>query len=132
MTWELVDHTADAAVRVRGRDLAEIMTGLAEATASLLADIARVRPAQAVPVRLAAPDREALAVALANEIIFQHDVAGLVLPRLEIERLDDTTLLGALRGDRAPARGGLKAATWHQLALRETAGGLELFLVFDV
>src|SRR5262249_4717787 len=99
MTWELAEHTADVAVRVRGRDLAEVLRGPAEATASLLADLAAVQPVHAVPLALAAPDREALAVALANEIIFQHDTTGLVLPRLDVDRLDDTALAGTLRGD---------------------------------
>jgi len=134
--YEWVEHTADIAVRVRGLDLPSLLANLAFATADQLASADRVASSVAVPISLSAPDREALAVALANEIIYRREAEGLLLPWLDVDAATDTTLTGTLRGEpAAPAhelRAGLKAATYHELSLRDTVGGLELFLVFDV
>jgi SHS2 domain-containing protein len=133
--YELVEHTADLAVRVRGRDLPELLSHLAFAVVDQLAPADRVVPTHAVRVELVAPDRELLAVALANEIIYRWDAEGLVLPWLEVERVSDTALAGTLRGEPVGThepRAGLKAATYHELAITAGTDGLELFLVFDV
>jgi protein archease len=135
--YELVDHTADLAVRVRGRDLGELCRNLAYTVCDLLADAASVDDVVAVPLALDAPDREALVVTLANEVIYRRDAEGLLLPRLELSEISATSLRGTVRGEAADPerhalRAGLKAATWHELQIREIAGGLELFLVFDV
>ena len=125
--YELVPHTADLALRVRGRDLA-----------GLLADAASVGASVEVPVDLSTPDREALVVALANELIYRRDAEGLLLPGLTVLEAEGGRLRGVLCGEAAdPARhalrAGLKAATWHQLAVRDRPGGeLEAFVVFDV
>ena len=134
--YELVEHTADLALRVRGSDLPSLLSNLAFATADQLAEAARVGRVVAVPVSLEAPDREALCVALANEIIYRRDAEGLVLAWLHVDAASDTRLIGTLRGELAAShhelRAGLKAATYHELSLRDTPTGLELFLVFDV
>ena len=134
--YELVEHTADIALRVRGIDLPSLLANLAFAAADQLADAERVGRAVAIPISLSAPDREALCVTLANEIIYRRDAEGLVLPWLDVDAATDTTLTATLRGEAAATehdlRAGLKAATYHELSLRDTATGLELFLVFDV
>jgi SHS2 domain-containing protein len=134
--FDLVEHTADIALRVRGRDFPALLANLAYAVGDQLAAAARVGRLLEVPVSLAAPDREALCVALANEIIYRREADGLLLPWLEVDGATETTLSGTLRGERAgethDLRSGLKAATYHELSLRDTPSGLELFLVFDV
>jgi SHS2 domain-containing protein len=137
VSYELVDHTADLAVRVRGRDLAHLAAELARATIDQLASVAEVGRTTTVPVTIEAPDREALLVALANELIYRRDAEGLLLPWLELHALDETRLVGELSGEpaaeRHAPRAGLKAATYHELAVIDSADGfLELFLVFDV
>jgi SHS2 domain-containing protein len=136
MKYELVEHTADIAVRVRGRDLGELAQNLAWTVCDLLADAARVGTGVEEPVELRAPDREALLVALANELIYRRDARNILLPALQVEAITTQSLRGHLRGEpaeeRHDLRAGLKAATWHELAVTETDGGLELFMVFDV
>ena len=136
--YRLAPHTADLAVEVAGADLAALLANLAWAVADQYADAAAVAPRVAVPLALAAPDREALVVALANELIYRRDAEGLVLPHLEVAAADGGRLEATARGEPAdPARHalrpGLKAATWHGLSVRDTpGGGLEAFVVFDV
>lgn len=143
--YELVEHTADLAIRVRGRDLGELCANLAWAVGDLLADAGAVATAgpgaAAVPLALDAADREALLVTLANELIYRYEADGLLLPALEVLDVDGATggrLRATARGEAAdPARhalrAGLKAATWHQLSVTDRPdGSLEAFLVFDV
>jgi SHS2 domain-containing protein len=136
MRYELVEHTADVAVRVRGRDLAELAQNLAWTVCDLLADASRVGSATQEAIELSAADRESLLVKLANEIIYLRDARGLLLPTLQLDETSPTRLRGRLAGEpadeRHDLRAGLKAATWHELSVTDTADGLELFMVFDV
>src|SRR5262249_53006494 len=117
-------------------DLADLLANLAWAVCDQLCDAATVASRVDVALHLEAPDREALAVTLANEIIYRRDAEGLLLPALAVERVTDTELVAVARGEPADTRhdlrAGLKAATWHELSVRDSGDGLELFMVFDV
>ncbi len=136
MIYEIVEHTADIAIRVRAPSLGVLAARLAYATADLLCAADSVGRVEAVPVVLEAADRETLLVALANEIIYLREAEGLLVPWLTVDSLEETRLSGTLVGEAAEARhqprAGLKAATYHELSIKESDGGLELFLVFDV
>ena len=78
-------------------------------------------------------DREALLVAWLNELLYLHESEGLGFDRLEIQDLDQTSLRAKVTG--APTQQWLKdikAVTYHNLAIHETASGLEVTLVLDV
>ena len=135
--YQLVEHTADVAIRVRGRDLGELYANFAYAVCDLLGKADAVAPHDAIALHLEAPDREAMLVVLGNELIYRRDAEDVLLPVLEVERAGDTELVAVARGERAdPARhelrAGLKATTWHELAVTATEDGLEAFVVFDV
>jgi len=135
--YELLEHTADVAVRVRGADFGELYAGIVWAVVDLMADAAAVVPARAHPLELVAAGPEELVVALANEVLFCFETERFLLPELEVGAATATSVRGTLRGEPLdPARHGwkteLKSATYHGLALRQTDGGLELDLVLDV
>jgi len=137
MRYELLEHTADVAVRVRGADLGELYAGIVWAVVDLMADAARVVPSTARPLDLAAAGPEELVVALANEVLFLFESERLLLPQLEVAAATATALRGTLRGEPLDtARHGwkteLKSATYHDLALRKNEGALEVDLVLDV
>jgi len=135
--YELLEHTADVAVRVRGADFGELYGGIVWAVVDLMADASAVLAAVSRPLELAAASTEELVVALANEALFYFETDRLLLPQLVVASASATSLRGTLAGEPLdPGRHGwkteLKSATYHDLVLRRDAGGLVIDLVLDV
>lgn len=130
----IVEHTADWALRVRGGDLAELFRHAAEGLAHLLvADVAAVPLDQARDVKLDAYDTEDLLVDWLGELVYWAERDEMVFPVAELRQVTATRLAGTVRGGRvAEMQKHIKAVTYHDLAIREVAGGVEVTVVFDV
>ena len=132
-SFEEIEHTADWAYRVRGKDLAELFIqaamGLYDLVGMQLAPGERITRS----LQLKGVDRESLLVAWLNELLYFHENEGLGFDRLEIQHLDQTSIQAKVTG--APTQQWLKdikAVTYHNLAIRESKSGLEVTLVLDV
>jgi SHS2 domain-containing protein len=131
---QIVEHTADWALRVTGADLVELFSRAAVGMARLLAgDLSAVPLDCERSVTLEAPDAESLLVEWLGELAYWAEREGLVFPDVRLERVRATELTGTVRGGRAPElQKHIKAVTYHDLAVRETDRGLEVTIVFDV
>jgi SHS2 domain-containing protein len=135
MSFELCDHTADVAVEATGETLGGTFASVADGLTS--AQCASV-PAggERFPVTAHAESKEALLFEYLSEIIYQRDVRG-VLPAAhdaDIHWNGEWVLAGSSRGvglDRVDARE-IKAVTYSEMALEETADGWRAYVVFDV
>lgn len=130
----VVEHTADWALRLRGRDLTELFRRAAEGMAQLLVDdLADVPLDQAREVALEAYDAESLLVDWLGELAYWAERDGLVFPVVELRGVTPTRLTGMVRGGRPPTiQKHIKAVTYHDLAIRQKDDGLEVTVVFDV
>lgn len=130
----IVEHTADWALRVRGGDLVELFRHAAEGLAHLLvADVAAVPLDQARDVKLDAYDTEDLLVDWLGELVYWAERDEMVFPVAELRQVTATRLEGTVRGGRvAEMQKHIKAVTYHDLAIRPVAGGVEVTVVFDV
>lgn len=128
-----VEHTADRALHVWGRELADLFVGAARGMYSLMADVEGLVATDWREVRLEALDRETLLVDWLNELLFFTEMEGLLFVGYRIESLDETTLrvrAGSLPGEVTKAA--IKAATFHNLELRRNEDGWSTDLTFDV
>ena len=130
---EELDHTADWALRVRGRDMSDLC--LVAASAMLAACGARPADGPAVDrrVQLSAADREGLLVAWLEEILFTLETRLRVPIQIEAHVSEGLELSSRWR--EAPLGGiekPIKAVTYNNLEVREADGGLEATIVFDV
>jgi SHS2 domain-containing protein len=153
--WELVDHTADVMVRAYGSSREEVFEQAALATVSLIFDASTARPAERFPVEVSAPDEELLLAAWLNELLFLIEARRQVFARFEVESIEEegmptepgegvappgerqvrlrATAVGeAFDGRRHVVRSVVKAATLHDLSLREVPGGWEGHVLLDV
>lgn len=130
----IVEHTADWALLVRGRDLAELFRHAAVGLARLLAgDLAAVPKDMQREIQLEAYDAEGLLVEWLGELAYWAEREGLVFPLIEHLEVAPDRLTGRVRGGCAlELQKHIKAVTYHDLAIREQDGKLEVTIVFDV
>jgi len=135
--YEILEHTADLRIEVRGKDVAELLARCAGALADLLYDPAPVRAAIRRRVRLDEGNLEGLLVRWLNELIYLREVKEFLWKRIEVETDGPSSLQAVLAGERFdPARHsprtGLKAATYYQLGIERGAEGWIARILFDV
>jgi riboflavin kinase/FMN adenylyltransferase len=131
--YEELEHTADWAIRVHGRDLAELFAHAGQAMFAMMgADLNR--PTQSShDLRLSDLDAEALLVRWLNALLYLQERHGELLTRFDMRRVTPTELEATAYGAPGkPTRAKIKAATFHDLRIMETDKGLEATLVFDV
>jgi SHS2 domain-containing protein len=131
---QVVEHTADWALRIRGADLTELFSRAAVGMARLLAgDLSAVPLDHTRTVTLESLDAESLLVDWLGELAYWAERDGLVFPEIRLRHVEATEMTGTVRGGRAPElQKHIKAVTYHDLAICETAQGLEVTVVFDV
>ena len=132
--FEIVEHTADWAIRAIGGDLAELFRQAALGMSSLLvADLAAVPTDVERPVELAADDAESLLVAWLGELAYWAESEQLVFRRFDLPVVMPTQLQATVYGGRAAElQKHIKAVTYHNLAIEETAEGLAATVILDV
>jgi len=160
MNFELREHTADVAVEATASDLSALFGAVADGLAAASCDDIPAAPTSAASggdsrteasgrtfeVSVSAENREALLFDYLDELIYERDVRS-VLPvdnRVEIERPDgdaDTgdgesawELTATYRGvplSEIDARE-VKAVTYSEMRVEQTAAGWVAYVVFDV
>lgn len=132
--FEIVDHTADWALRVTAPDLRSLFLYAAQGMSSLL-----TREPELVPdevqrtIALEAHDAESLLVEWLGELAYLAEMEGLVMRDFDIETLSPMALRATVRGGRAAELDKhIKAVTYHNLAIEQTPTGLQVTIVFDV
>jgi SHS2 domain-containing protein len=143
LRYELMEHTADAMVRVRGRTLAEILINAAFAMFDLQYSLDRVEASEERKVEASAPDREMLLVRLLTALLSLSEAEEIVFKEFDVVATHDPMTGGpgdrfrarcVARGERFdPARHErrihVKAVTYHMLQVDEERG--EAVVVFD-
>ena len=130
---EEIEHTADWAIRVRGRDLRELFVNAARGMFGLLADLEGIMPHVERHIGLQEYDTETLLVSWLSELLWLNEERDLVFVQYDIETLTLNQLEARVRGDRVPSPSKhIKAVTFHDLEIMETDAGFEVTLVFDV
>ncbi len=137
VAYELVDHTADIGVVVTGIDLADLLAAAGVALADLITDPAQVEARNTRTISLEAPSAEELLVRWLNELIFVREVEEFLWRTVEVQVEGETRLRATLHGEtyrpgKHAVRTGLKAATYHQLAITRAPGAWKARVILDV
>lgn len=132
--FEEVDHTADVALRVWAPDFEALLVQAARGAASVMTGNLSSPP---FPVRkrlnLEAFDRESLLVAFLGELSYLAESNRYIFTGFEFECVTDSRIIAVAEGVQVPAlKTVIKAVTYHDLEIVETARGLETTIVFDV
>ena len=129
---ERIEHTADLAIAVRGRTVADIFS----ATAADMFDLMTIPP-EKITIRrridVESTDRAGLLVDWLNELIYLHETTGETYTEFVIEEITEDTLIATVGGGKTVLKKRtIKAATYHQLRLDIDENCVSAHLVFDV
>jgi SHS2 domain-containing protein len=133
--FELLEHTADVGIRAWGPGAPEAFTQAALALAELMG--VRVHgPGKRRNVHVTAADQPGVLVALLDELLWLHESEGVGFVAVDVIGLSEHDLVAEIETAPTPldaAGVGVKAATYHQLALeRRAGGGVEVRVFLDV
>jgi SHS2 domain-containing protein len=132
--FEVVDHTADWALRVYGQDLSQLMENAALGMASLMVgDLGALALEVVRQLELDAFDTETLLVDWLTELAYWAEDEALVAGEVMLSQVTETHLSAVVKcGKTAEMEKHIKAVTYHNLKIAQTEDGLVVTIVFDV
>ena len=131
--FEEIEHTADIAIRVWGRDLAELFVNAAYGMARQLADPDAVEQTAEHLIELDAYDTETLLVSWLGELLYLGEREECVFTAFDMLEVAPTQLRAIVRGGPVEEHGThIKAVTFNELEIVRMDAGYETTVVFDV
>jgi SHS2 domain-containing protein len=133
--YQPLNHTADVSLRAWGPTLPALFEQAAAGMMAQMLDLAAVPRTLRRRVRVEAGDQVSLLVEWLNELLYLREVEGEAFVHARVTRLTDTVLEAEVKGGEVADEAvfhPIKAATYHDLAIRKTPAGYEVTVVFDV
>ncbi len=131
--FEEIEHTADIALRVWGKDLAELFANAAYGMASQLTDVEEISPTDEAEIALEAEDVEILFVEWLSELLYLGERRSHVYVQFEMQEVTEKELRAIARGGKVETyHTNIKAVTFNELEIVQTEKGYETTVVFDV
>ena len=137
--YELIEHTADIGVRVKGGDLKELFKNTALTMFDIMAEKKRntqysIRNTRYI-VQQKADDLEELFINWLNELLSLSAIKEKIFCDFRFKKLDEQNLETEVFGcdiKDYKVNVEIKAATYHQLKLEESKSGWQAEVIFDV
>jgi len=135
--FELLEHTADVGIRVKGKDLKELFTNAASACFEIIAqaDKPGSKDVKQIKIKQTADNIEELFINWLNELLSLSAAKQLIFFDFKIENLEENnleaTVIGSDMGN-YKVNSEIKAATYHELRLKETPSGWQAEVILDV
>jgi riboflavin kinase/FMN adenylyltransferase len=131
--YEEVEHTADRALRVWGRELPGLFAGATRGMYSLLANLDGLVATTWREIHLESWDWESLLVDWLNELLYLTETEGLLFVDCQVKSVTDTTLVARAGGVLGSVmQASIKAATFHNLAIVWDGQWWSTVITFDV
>ena len=135
--YEVFGHTADVGLRMRAADLDELFADAGRALfAVIVVDLDRVEPRQRMSCRIDEPQREYLLLDWLNELLYHFESERLLLKEFTVHVSQEGLQAMADGETFDPRRHQLdhevKAVTYHNLRVQQTADGWEAEVILDL
>jgi SHS2 domain-containing protein len=137
MGYELLDHTGDLGIRVWAVDVKGIFQEAARALFDIITDLEKVDVHVRREIAVKGSGREELLVAWLNELLYLHEVKGLLFCDFALTEIDEKNVKGVAMGEefhegRHCIKAAIKAVTYHQLEVQEQDGRWQAQVIFDI
>jgi len=136
--YEIIEHTADIGIRVKGPDLKELFIKAAAAMFDIIAEkksYSEAHQQQSLTLTLNAENREELFVNWLNELLSLYAIKENIFCDFRFKFLDEHNLQAEVFGcdiNDYKVNTEIKAATYHQLRIEQTGSNWEAEVIFDV
>ncbi|MBI1886593.1 MAG: archease [Chloroflexi bacterium] len=135
--FEVIDHTADVGLVVRGASLEDVFVNAATGMFSLMVEVSGVRDTEERRVELEGHDWEDLLVRWLSELLYYLDAEEMLFRRFEVKSLSPHRLAASAWGeridrDRHELHFGVKAVTRHMLEVRREDSAWRAQVLFDI
>jgi len=127
-----IEHTADRAFSVQGRDLCELFENAARAIFETQQPPSSAFVHVFHEVNANGIDRETLLVNWLNELLYQQEKCQETFDHCSVLDLSDTAIRATVSGRSGVERNPVKAVTFHGLQIQPTAQGFRTTFVVDV
>jgi SHS2 domain-containing protein len=134
--FEIVPHTSEVALELRGRDLRALFQNAAMGLLALFEQEGRVRPRETISVRVRSSTAESLLVHWLSELVYIVQTKRWLYAKVEFTRIQENALTATLHGE--PMADGqtisreVKAVTFHKLAITRDRDALRGYVILDV
>jgi len=135
--YEQIPHTADLAAKIYGKDINGLFENAAYAAFDIIGNIEGLVYDKTLEVCLESPDTESLLVKWLNELFYRSYTEDVLFGEFKILSIENNKLTAkakgqVLNGKYERIEQEIKAATYHDLKIKETDEGYEVTVVFDV
>jgi SHS2 domain-containing protein len=137
LKYELIDHTADLGIHVFGSDPGDLFTNAALAMFDQIIDVKLSSGARKHRIRVTGADWADLMVNWLRELLYLLTVRELLVAAVDISSISESKLsadVATLEFDAAlhPLKNEIKAVTYHQIKVVQSATGWEAQVIFDI
>ena len=135
--YQIIDHTADFGLQVRGADPVDLFTKAGMALFDVLTDVEALKGAQAQRIRVDGDGWPDLMVNWLRELLYLWSGEEKLVHAIEIESLTETDIAATVMYDvflpeRHQIKNEIKAVTYHQIQTQPVGHGWEARIIFDV
>jgi len=134
-SFEILEHKADLKIKASGKTKEELFLNMLLAVASVLGSQQREEHNEVLrEISIKSLNTEMLLVDFLNEILYLSQVNKEVYTNIKFKKFTENELEGELKGKRIERfKEDIKAATYHNLQIKQTKQGLwEAVVLFDV
>ena len=135
--YEQFPHTADIGVRAYGKDLQELFANAAFAMFDIIADLEGLKGTIEQEFELTAGNPEELLVAWLDELLYNFYTREIIFFKFDITQISDNKIKARAFGrsvgaNRNRLKTEIKAATYSDLAIKKSAAGYSVEIIFDI
>jgi len=139
--YRFLEHTADVKVEAYGKTINEAFQEAARALSEIMTDTSKIHPIIKRKIEVEAEDLQSLLYEWLEKFIYLFDSEGLVFSKFNVESIQQTEGRLKLEGEAAgeefdekkhPQRTAIKAATYHEMKIKQSPKKTVLEFVLDI
>ncbi|TET99370.1 MAG: archease [Candidatus Stahlbacteria bacterium] len=137
LTYQIIDHTADLGIIVKGPDVRNLFILAAQAMTDLMVEGDISKETVIKDVSLQGEDFPDLMVRWLGEILYLFDGENLIVNSIKIKSISPTKLkstltLTSFETEHHQVIREIKAVTYHQISVDKTKDGWQAKVIFDI
>jgi len=135
--YTILDHTADFGIKVTGTDQKDLFANAALAMYDCIADSTFLAGDNTAAIRIEGADKCDLMVNWLRELLYLWNGRSMLIRTIHIPSISENQLSASVTydvfdPDIHKIKNEIKAVTYHQISVEQTANGWESRIIFDV